>query len=92
MYNEAFTEGPGSEGVIDEKSSGNARTDVVVHVPSLGPGQAAAADPRFDKIVDDYFAARFDYRPSEGTAAGCTNMITGWKICRKSVQRVESMS
>jgi uncharacterized protein (DUF885 family) len=37
---------------------------------SLGPGQAAAADPRFDKIVDDYFAARFDFRPSEGTAAG----------------------
>ncbi len=29
-----------------------------------------AADPEFDKLVDDYFAARFDYRPSEGTAAG----------------------
>ena len=27
-------------------------------------------EPRFDKIVDDYFAARFEYRPSEGTAAG----------------------
>ena len=36
----------------------------------FGPGQATAADPRFDKIVDDYFAARFDFRPSEGTAAG----------------------
>jgi uncharacterized protein (DUF885 family) len=36
----------------------------------LVTGQAAAADPRFDKIVDDYFAARFDFRPSEGTAAG----------------------
>ena len=33
-------------------------------------GQATAADPRFDRIVDDYFAARFDFRPSEGTAAG----------------------
>jgi uncharacterized protein (DUF885 family) len=31
---------------------------------------ALAADPRFDKIVDDYFEARFSIRPSEGTAAG----------------------
>jgi uncharacterized protein (DUF885 family) len=31
---------------------------------------AQGADPRFDKIVDQYFAARFAYRPSEGTAAG----------------------
>jgi hypothetical protein len=39
---------------------------------SLSPGTArvSAADPRFDKIVDDYFEARFDFRPSEGTAAG----------------------
>src|ERR1700733_14863556 len=29
-----------------------------------------AADSQFDKIVEDYFAARFEYRPSEGTAAG----------------------
>ena len=29
-----------------------------------------AADPQFDKIVEDYFAARYEYRPSEGTAAG----------------------
>lgn len=36
----------------------------------LGPFRANAADPQFDKIVDDYFAARFEYRPSEGTAAG----------------------
>ena len=36
----------------------------------LVPSQSRAADPEFDKIVDDYFAARFDYRPSEGTAAG----------------------
>jgi hypothetical protein len=35
-----------------------------------GPTRLTAADPQFDKIVDDYFAARFDYRPSEGTAAG----------------------
>ncbi len=35
-----------------------------------GPRPALAADPRFDKIVDQYFAARFAYRPSEGTAAG----------------------
>jgi hypothetical protein len=31
---------------------------------------ALAVDPRFDKIVDDYFAARFAFRPSEGTEAG----------------------
>jgi uncharacterized protein (DUF885 family) len=31
---------------------------------------AFGADPRFDKIVDHYFEARFAYRPSEGTAAG----------------------
>ena len=36
----------------------------------LAPNQAPAADPRFDRIVDDYFAARFAYRPSEATAAG----------------------
>jgi hypothetical protein len=35
-----------------------------------GPEGASAADPRFDKIVDDYFVARFEFRPSEGTAAG----------------------
>jgi uncharacterized protein (DUF885 family) len=29
-----------------------------------------ASAPQFDKIVDDYFAARFEYRPSERTAAG----------------------
>ena len=34
------------------------------------PNWAAAADARFDKIADDYFAARFEFRPSEGTAAG----------------------
>jgi uncharacterized protein (DUF885 family) len=34
------------------------------------PSKSAAADARFDKIVDDYFAARFKFRPSEGTAAG----------------------
>jgi hypothetical protein len=33
-------------------------------------GRVNAADPQFDKIVEDYFAARFEYRPSEGTAAG----------------------
>ena len=32
--------------------------------------RAIAADPRFDKLVDDYFASRFAFRPSEGTAAG----------------------
>jgi uncharacterized protein (DUF885 family) len=32
--------------------------------------QSHAADPEFDKLVDDYFAAKFEYRPSEGTAAG----------------------
>jgi uncharacterized protein (DUF885 family) len=39
---------------------------------SLAPivPRLSAADPKFDKIVDDYFAARFEYRPSEGTAAG----------------------
>jgi uncharacterized protein (DUF885 family) len=32
--------------------------------------RAIAADPQFDKIVDDYFESRFAFRPSEGTAAG----------------------
>jgi hypothetical protein len=36
----------------------------------LVPRRSDAALPEFDKLVDDYFAARFDYRPSEGTAAG----------------------
>jgi uncharacterized protein (DUF885 family) len=36
----------------------------------LFPLNVCAADPRFDKIVDDYFAARFEFHPSEGTAAG----------------------
>ena len=36
----------------------------------FGPSRAAATGPEFDKIVDDYVAARFAYRPSEGTAAG----------------------
>jgi hypothetical protein len=35
----------------------------------LVPSRSQAVDPEFDKLVDDYFAARFDYRPSEGTAA-----------------------
>ena len=35
-----------------------------------GAARVSAGDPRFDKIVDDYFAARFEFRPSEGTAAG----------------------
>ncbi len=35
-----------------------------------GPATISAGDPRFDKLVDDYFAARFEFRPSEGTAAG----------------------
>jgi len=34
------------------------------------PSRTSAANPEFDKIVDDYFAARFEFRPSEGTAAG----------------------
>jgi uncharacterized protein (DUF885 family) len=38
--------------------------------PLIAPSQANGANPEFDKIVDDYFAARFEYRPSEGTAAG----------------------
>src|SRR5277367_5032409 len=42
----------------------------LVMFPAYDPGWAAGADPRFDKIVDDYFAARFEFRPSEGTAAG----------------------
>ena len=36
----------------------------------LGQGPAWAIDPRFDKFVDDYFAARMAYQPSEATAAG----------------------
>jgi len=36
----------------------------------LGSNGATAADPQFDTIVDDYFAARFAFRPSEGTAVG----------------------
>jgi Bacterial protein of unknown function (DUF885) len=36
----------------------------------LVPSPSRAADPEFDKLVDDYFAAKFDYRPSDGTAAG----------------------
>jgi uncharacterized protein (DUF885 family) len=36
----------------------------------IAPSRATAADPQFDKLVDDYFAARFAYRPSEATAAG----------------------
>jgi uncharacterized protein (DUF885 family) len=32
--------------------------------------RATATDPQFDDIVDDYFADRFAFRPSEGTAAG----------------------
>ena len=35
-----------------------------------GPATISAGDPRFDKIVDDYFAAQYEHRPSEGTAAG----------------------
>jgi len=35
-----------------------------------GPSRVNAADTQFDKVVDDYFAARFEHRPSEGTAAG----------------------
>jgi uncharacterized protein (DUF885 family) len=42
----------------------------LVMFPAFDPGSAAGADPRFEKIVDDYFAARFEFRPSEGTAAG----------------------
>ena len=37
---------------------------------SFAPSPVNAADPQFDRIVDDYFAARFDFHPSEGTAAG----------------------
>jgi hypothetical protein len=40
-----------------------------VAVP-FAPSRVNADDPQVDKIVDDYFAARFEYRPSEGTAAG----------------------
>jgi uncharacterized protein (DUF885 family) len=36
----------------------------------FAPSRVNAADPQLDKIVEDYFAARFEYRPSEGTAAG----------------------
>ncbi len=36
----------------------------------LERGQATAADTKFDTLVGDYVAARFAYRPSEGTAAG----------------------
>ena len=36
----------------------------------FGPSRATATGPEFDKIVDDYVASRFAYRPSEGTAAG----------------------
>ncbi len=36
----------------------------------IGPSRATATGPEFDKIVDDYVASRFAYRPSEGTAAG----------------------
>jgi uncharacterized protein (DUF885 family) len=42
----------------------------VVAWPMFEFNRSSAADPQFDKIVDDYFAARFAYRPSEGTAAG----------------------
>jgi uncharacterized protein (DUF885 family) len=42
----------------------------LVMFPAFDPGWAAGADPRFEKIVDDYFAAKFEFRPSEGTAAG----------------------
>ena len=38
--------------------------------PPIAPNHVKAAAPRFDRIVDDYFAARFEFRPSEGTAAG----------------------
>jgi uncharacterized protein (DUF885 family) len=31
---------------------------------------AIAADVQFDQFVDEYFAARFAFRPSQGTAAG----------------------
>jgi hypothetical protein len=36
----------------------------------VSAGTANAADAPFDNIVDDYFAERFEFRPSEGTAAG----------------------
>ncbi len=36
----------------------------------IAASRAHGSSPQFDKIVDDYFAARFEYRPSEGTAAG----------------------
>jgi uncharacterized protein (DUF885 family) len=53
-------------------------TDVRKAIACLGAAAAIfvsaisafGADPRFDKIVDHYFKARFAYRPSEGTAAG----------------------
>ena len=38
--------------------------------PLIAPSHVNGASPEFDKIVDDYFAARFEYRPSDGTAAG----------------------
>ncbi|GAC1334993.1 MAG: DUF885 domain-containing protein [Isosphaeraceae bacterium] len=40
---------------------------------STNANQAATrpgADPTFSKLVDDYFDARFAFRPTEGTAAG----------------------
>ncbi len=37
---------------------------------AAGQGARGDADADFARFVDGYFAARFDFRPSEGTAAG----------------------
>ncbi|HTO88936.1 MAG TPA: DUF885 domain-containing protein [Thermoanaerobaculia bacterium] len=44
---------------------------LLAQTPSAKPATApSGSDPGFAKFVDDYFAARFAARPTEGTAAG----------------------
>ncbi|HLW16569.1 MAG TPA: DUF885 domain-containing protein, partial [Actinomycetota bacterium] len=43
---------------------------VLADLPEPGPARASGPDSNFARFVDDYFAARFAERPTEGTAAG----------------------
>ena len=60
----------------------------------LVPSWSHAADPEFDKFVDDYFTARFDYQPSEGTvsskSSNSATTFAPWKGVRSATFRTRS--